>query len=209
MPRSLRNDYEGAWHHVMNRGAGPSDILARDQDRQLFIACLVLALQRYGVGLHGYCLMSTHYHLLVMSETARLSDTMRFLSGRFTRLKNLRDGRDGPLFRGRYTSVGIRSDAHLVQVSRYIHLNPVEVGLVPRAEHWKWSSAAAFLGLADKPDWLKTDFVLDMFGPAQAAAKYAQFLGAGIDQATAEFYSQLTSGHGVRPRGSDTPERIP
>src|SRR5262245_57885009 len=136
MPRPLRVDYEGAWHHVMNRGAGRFAVLGKDEDRQLFLDCLVVGSSRYGLEIHGYCLMSTHYHVLVRSTAAQVSDAMRFVSGRFTRTKNLRDSRDGPLFRGRYLSVPIESDSHLTQVSRYIHLNPVSAGLVEQPQDW-------------------------------------------------------------------------
>ena len=90
---------------------------------------------------------------------------MQFLSGRFTRLVNVRVGRDGPLFRGRYASVAVESDTHLVQACRYIHLNPVLADMRPTAESWPWSSAAAYIGLARAPVWLRTDQVLELFGP--------------------------------------------
>ena len=165
MPRPLREDYEGAWHHVMNRGAGHSPVMATDTDKHLFLDCLVEATRRYRVEVHCYCLMSTHYHLLVRSAAAQLPDAMRYFSGKFTRIKNRRADRDGPLFRGRFTSVAIESDAHLVQASRYIHLNPVEAALASSASEWPWSSAAAFVGQAERPTWLHTEFLLAMFGP--------------------------------------------
>ncbi len=190
MPRPLREDYEGAWHHVMNRGAGRSEVLAAHADKLLFLSCVCEGTQRYGVELHGYCLMSTHYHLLVRSKASRLSDAMRFVSGKFTRVKNGRDDRDGPLFRGRFTSIGIETDAHLIQASRYIHLNPLEAGLVSNAWDWAWSSAAAYLGLAARPDWLTTGVILDMFGPGGSVAAMRAHIEAGIDDRTRDFYAR-------------------
>ena len=146
---------------------------------------------RSALEVHGYCLLGNHYHLLIRSLEGRLADGMRWLSGRYTQQINYRDHRDGPLFRGRYTSVLIANDAHLVRVSRYIHLNPVDAGLTRHAEQWPWSSAAAYLDGGTKPNWLITDVILEMFGMADARSAYRDFLSAGVDQPTAEAYASL------------------
>ena len=112
---------------------------------------------------------------------------MRFLSGRFTQRINYRDCRDGPVFRGRFASVIIKSDAHLVRVSRYIHRNPVEAGLAHAPEDWAWSSAGAYLGTKEGPTWLRTDAVLEMFGRV-ARREYRAFLAAGVDEETRVSY---------------------
>ena len=96
---------------------------------------------------------------------------------------NLRDGRDGPIFRGRFTSVAIESDAHLVRASRYIHRNPVEAGLAAEPWQWPWSSAQAYLGLTRTPAWLHTEAILEMLGPHGARQKYREYLGAETDAA--------------------------
>src|SRR5262245_59994725 len=105
--------------------------------------------------------MTNHFHLLLRSLEGNLPVVMKFLSGCFTRLINLRVGRDVPLFRGRYRSVLIASDAHLVQTCRYIHRNPVVARIAPTAESWRWSSAAAYLGRGKRRSWLKTDAILE------------------------------------------------
>jgi len=191
MPRSLRVDYAGAWHHVMNRGADRRDIFEDGADRRIFLDALALAAKRFHLEVHAYCLMSNHFHLLLLSCEGRLSAGMKFISGRFTRLANVRAGRDGPLFRGRYYSVGITSDAHLVEACRYIHLNPVAARMTQSAEAWHWSSARAYIGRGVVPHWLKTEHVLDLFGPSERDAKYRDFLGDGVDIATAKFYAEL------------------
>jgi REP element-mobilizing transposase RayT len=89
----------------MNRGLDRQAVFRSDGDRQIFYDCLAAAMPRYGVQLHAYCLLDNHFHLLLCSESGRLSDAMRFLGGRFTQRINYREGRDGPLFRGRFTSV--------------------------------------------------------------------------------------------------------
>jgi hypothetical protein len=116
------------------------------------------------VQIHAWCLLGNHFHLMLLSESGRLSDAMRFLGSRFTQRINYRDGRDGPIFRGRFTSVAIESDAHLVRASRYIHRNPVEAGLATEPWQWPWSSAPAYVGLVRTPAWLHTEAILEMFG---------------------------------------------
>ncbi len=129
--------------------------------------------------------MGNHFHLLVLSEKGLMSDGMRFLSARFTQRINYRDHRDGPLFRGRFASVIIKSDAHLVRVSRYIHRNPVEAGLARTPEDWVWSSAGAYLGTRRAPAWLHTGAILEMFGIRASASRVpAAFLAAGVDEET-------------------------
>lgn len=191
MPRPRREDYPGAWHHVMNRGAGRSIIFRSDPDRHVFQGCLAEAAARFEIEVHGYCLLGNHYHLLLLSRAGKLSDAMKHLSGKFTRSSNVRHRRDGPLFRSRFASVPIDSDAHLVQVSRYIHLNPVAAKLVVRPEDWCWSSAAAYVGLSPEPSWLRTSTILAMLGRNEARREYRLFLEAGVDASTAEFYAHL------------------
>ena len=191
MPRKPREDFEGAWHHVMNRGIANASIFESDHDRVAFLGFLSVGAARGGLEVHGYCLLGNHYHLLVRSREGRLSDGMKWLAGRYTQHVNYGRGRDGPIFRGRFTSIGIDSDAHLVRVSRYIHLNPVHAGLAVVPEAWPWSSAAAYLGSALTHAWLHTDLILNLFGPTASRAAYRDFVSAGIDPQTDGFYSKL------------------
>jgi putative transposase len=99
---------------------------------------------------------------LLHTPAAGLSEAMQRLSSRFTQAVNRLRNRDGPLFKGRFRSIAIADDAHLVRVSQYIHLNPVEAGLARRPQDWPWSSASAYLGLLPKPDWLHSSALLEM-----------------------------------------------
>jgi putative transposase len=175
----------------MNRGADHRDIFQHDVDCEVFLDALALAADRADLEVHAYCLMTNHFHLLLRSREGQLAVGMQFLSGRFTRLINLRVGRDGPLFRGRYASVVVDSDTHLVQACRYIHMNPVAAGIASTPEAWRWSSAAAYTGAVETQAWLKTDFVLDLFGPSHRLAAYRDFMTDGVDTGTRHFYAGI------------------
>jgi putative transposase len=188
MPRPPRQDHEGAWQHIMNRGIDRGVVFQTDEDRGIFLECLASAASRYQLRVHAYCLLGNHFHLLLFGEAGRLSEGMRFLGGRFTQRINYRHGRDGPLFCGRYASVMVKSDAHLVRASRYIHRNPVEAGLVREPWDWAWSSTGAYLGLVAAPEWLVTEEILNMFNPQGRRQEYRAFLEAEIDDETRKGY---------------------
>ena len=159
----------------MNRGIDRASIFD-EAATTIFLIELRDACATYAVEVHGYCILPNHYHLLLHTPQAGLSLVMQRLSSRFTQAVNRLRERDGPLFKGRFRSVPIKDDAHLVRVSQYIHLNPVEARLVLAPEAWSWSSAPAYLGLVAKPDWLHVGALLDMFGTANPEAAYAQIL---------------------------------
>ena len=179
MPRKPRVDYPGAWHHVFNRGIGHGVIFETDHSRAFFLRCLDDACMISGVEVHAYCLMGNHFHLLLHSRTGRLGVAMQSLSRHYTQGTNQHLGRDGPLFRGRFQSVPVVTDAQLLSVSRYIHRNPVQAGLAAQAADWPWSSAQAYLG-GPKPQWLHMATTLALFdGPRAARDQYREFLQDG------------------------------
>lgn len=116
MPRPLRIEYEGAWYHVMNRGANHQNIFHTNEHRKLFLELLTEINQQFYVELHSFCLMDNHYHLLIHTPFANLSKAMRYLDGVYTQRINRMMNRDGPLFRGRYKSILIEEDTYLLQV---------------------------------------------------------------------------------------------
>jgi REP element-mobilizing transposase RayT len=180
----------------MNRGLARSLVFHADCDRVAFLDELGNAADEFAVAVHAYCLMGNHYHLLVQSLEGRLSLAMQRLSSRFTHRMNLQMARVGPLFRGRFHSIGIADDGHLIQALRYIHCNPVASGAVHRPEDRKWSSAGCYLGLEPPPHWLRTGDLLAMFG-ADSLRGYREFIGAGVDTGTKELYAAAF------PMGSD------
>jgi REP element-mobilizing transposase RayT len=188
MARPLRVDFDGAWHHVMNRGAEGRQIFLAEADRIKFLALIGEASEIFRLEVHAYCLMDNHYHLLVRTPDAGLSRAMRHLNGVYTQHLNRRTERDGALFRGRYRAVLVDSDAYQLQVSRYIHLNPVDAGIVDHPEDYSHSSYRAYLELQTAPEWLITTTVLDHFGSNSPRQEYRRFVEKGIDPETLAFY---------------------
>lgn len=188
MARPLRVEFEGAWYHVMNRGAGHRRIFLTHADRTRFLRLLGEASEIFGLETHTYCLMDNHYHLLVCTPDAGLSRAMRHLNGVYAQYFNRRNQRDGPLFRGRYAAFLVGSDAYRLQASRYIHLNPVDAGIVRRPEAYPHSSYRAYLEPSAAPAWLVTSTLLGQFGPFDAGREYRRFIEQGIDEETREFH---------------------
>jgi len=190
MARPLRINYPGAWHHVMNRGGGSRIIFNDDHQRGVFLELLADLNRMFRVEIHAYCLMDNHYHLLVHTPEGNLQRGMRHLNGVYTQRYNRIEKTDGPLFRGRYKAILIEPDAYLLNVSRYIHLNPTAAGLVERASDYPWSSYRAYVGAVSKSEWLHADFVLSMIGQDQRQEHYRRFVEAGIDEETATFFGK-------------------
>jgi REP element-mobilizing transposase RayT len=190
MSRPLRIEYEGAWYHVMNRGAGRRQVFRGPAEGRLFLDLLGELDETFGVETHAYCLLGNHYHLLLRTPRGNLGRAMRHLGGLFTQRANRLARRDGPLFRGRYKAVLIEAEAHLTAVGRYIHLKPVAAGLVRRPEAWRWSSYPAYLGRTAAPAWLHTEATLAGFGKRGRRERYRAFVAEGLDEETAAFYAR-------------------
>jgi len=188
MARPLRVEFEGAWYHVMNRGADQRRIFLSRADIFKFLDLLGEVSEIFGLEIHAYCLMGNHYHLLVCTPDARLSRVMRHLNGVYTQYFNRRAPRDGPLFRGRYRAALVDSDAYLLLASRYIHLNPVDAGIVNRPEAYAHSSYRAYQEPQTGPDWLITSTILDHFGPLDPRGAHRRFVEQGIDAETRAFH---------------------
>lgn len=130
MSRPLRIEVPDAWYHVMNRGLRRQPVFSDVEDYQIFLETLRESCERFGVSLGAYCLMPNHYHLLVHTPNANLSRFMRHVNGVYTQRFNRKNSKDGPLFRGRYRALVVDADEYLLQLVRYIHLNPVKAKLV-------------------------------------------------------------------------------
>jgi putative transposase len=184
MARPLRIEFAGALYHLTSRGDRREDIYVGDADREAFLAVLADACERFGWGCHAYCLMSNHYHLLVETREASLGRGMRHLNGVYTQLFNRRHGRVGHVFQGRYKAILVQKDTYLLELARYIVLNPVRAGMVRSARDWPWSSYRATCGDTEARTWLSIDWLLSAFGARRGAAMqaYRKFVSAGRGQ---------------------------
>jgi len=184
MSRPLRIEYAGAVYHVTSRGNEKKPVFKDNHDRDTFLNTLQHVNKRYNWICHAYCLMTNHYHLLIETPDGNLSLGMRQLNGVYTQLFNKYHGRNGHLFQGRFKAILIQKDSHLLEVCRYVVLNPVRANMVEAAEAWKWSSYSATAGKAAPHPCLTTDWVLGQFSGkrGKAESEYRQFISWGIGE---------------------------
>jgi REP element-mobilizing transposase RayT len=184
MARPLRIEFAGALYHVTSRGDGQEDIYRGDGDRVRFLEVLEQVGERFGWVVHAYCLMSNHYHLLVETPNSNLSRGMRQLNGVYTQAFNRAHGRVGHVFQGRYKAILVQKETYLLELARYIVLNPVRARMVRAAKDWPWSSYRATAGLCGGPGWLETDWILCAFArrKGRARERYRAFVAEGKNQ---------------------------
>jgi len=182
MARKPRLHLPGGIYHVILRGNGGQDIFVTNDDRCHFLLLLQEGVVRFGHRIHAFCLMSNHVHLAVQVTEIPLSKIMQNLSFRYTRWFNRRQKRMGHLFQGRYKAVLVDRDAYLLELVRYIHLNPVRSGMVKDAMDHEWSGHRAYAGLENLP-WLTEDYVLGHFADNvdQARERYVAFVRDGAE----------------------------
>lgn len=156
MARPLRIKFPGAVYHVTSRGDRREPIFEDDQDRLNFLAVVDEATQRFDAAVLAYCLMDNHYHFVLHTRRGNLSQLMRQLNGVYTQAYNRRHGKVGHLFQGRFKGILVDQDAYMLEVCRYVDLNPVRVRIVRNPGNWPWSSYAAHVGLAPGLEWLDT-----------------------------------------------------
>lgn len=184
MARPLRLAYAGALYHSTARGNARQDIFLDDEDRRRFLGVLERIVSRFHLVLHAYCLMSNHFHLLVETPEANLSAAMRQLNGVYTQAFNRRHDRVGHVLQGRYKAIVVERDSYLLELARYVVLNPVRTRLIRKPETYVWSSYRATAGLTPVPPYLTVEWLLAQFGRRRAAAerKYRTFVAEGIGQ---------------------------
>lgn len=182
MSRPIRIEFPDALYHVTARGDRREAIFEDDQDRQTFLLILEKTVTQFNWLCYAWCLMDNHYHLLIQTPDGNLSKGMRQLNGVATQTSNRRHHRVGHLFQGRFKAILVDHDAYLLELSRYIVLNPVRAGMVKAPANWAWSSYRASAGLAPAAPWLAVDGVLSQFAKRRSLAqqRYAQFVHEGI-----------------------------
>ncbi len=192
MPRPVRIEYPQACYHVMNRGRQRQRIFHAPTYYQAFLETLAEAHERFGLVIHGYCLMGNHYHLLLQTPRANLGRVMRQINGVYTQRYNRLKHTDGPLFRGRYQAILVETDRYLLPLSRYIHRNPVESSrpLVHTLDTYPWSSYPAYLNQIPCPSWLSRELIYEVLGHHHKYQGYRIYVEAGVDDEIQEFYDR-------------------
>ncbi len=197
MARPLRIEFPDAIYHVTARGIERAAIVADDRDRDAWLRRLERTAQRYHWRVFAFVLLDNHFHLFFQTPEPNLSVGMQDLSGGHAGYFNARHRRSGHLFQGRFKAVLIEAEGHWLEVSRYVHLNPVRAGLAAKPEPWKWSSYPGYCRQSGRLDWMDYGPVLAEFGGDNRAGirAYRAFVEQGLRERLASPFSQAF--HGV------------
>ncbi len=185
MPRPLRVQIPGGIYHVTCRGNRRQPTFLDSDDHRFHVWCLNKVVAEHEWECHVFCHMPNHFHLLIRTPQPNLSHGMQVLNGLYAQVFNARHGLSGHVFQGRFHSVLVEGEGHLLELARYLHLNPVRAGLCDHPLGWRWSSCRATLGLVSKPDFLSIGWLLHQFGPTLEAARerYLAFVEDRLDRA--------------------------
>ena len=189
MPRPTRLQYPGALYHVTARGVQQDAIFLDDDDRRALLKYVARALEEGRARAFAYCLMGNHYHLVLQTSLPNLSTLMQRINSGFCQSVNRRHDRSGHLLEARFKAVVVDRDNYLLEVCRYVDLNPVRAGLVDSPLQWQWSSYASHAGSAPVPPWLATTEL--------HAVLTGQWAGTG-DAGRRGYADWVAAGHGVR-----------
>ena len=215
MSRPLRLEFAGALYHVTSRGDRREDIYLDERDREAWLEVVSEVCNRFNWIIHAYCQMTNHYHLLVETIDGNLSKGMRQLNGVYTQRFNRHHRMVGHLYQGRYKAILVQKENYLLELARYVVLNPVRAGMVNQPEDWHWSSYPVMIGLSDVAEWLDVDWLLSQFGRQRQDAidSYRRFVmeGMGLSSPLAQTRHQLLLGDDafvVRYRQDKKPEEL-
>ncbi len=185
MVRPLRIEIPGALYHLTSRGDRREAIYLSDEDRRHWLTLLGQVCERFNWQCHAYCLMDNHYHIVIETIEGNLSAGMRHLNGVYTQWHNRAHGRVGHVFQGRFKAIIVQREAYLLELARYVVLNPVRAGICAMPQDWPWSSYRAMLGQdpgSKAQPWLNTAWLIQQFGSSisQARAAYVDHVRTGI-----------------------------
>jgi REP element-mobilizing transposase RayT len=182
MARPLRIEYPGAVYHVTTRGNAREAIFLSDADRQTFLDTLAATIEKYNWLCHAFCLLDNHYHAINETLDPNLSLGMRQLNGVYTQAFNRGHQRVGHVFQGRYKAILVEKDSHLLELCRYVVLNPVRAGMVAKHDSWPWSSYKSTAYDGKVPEFLSIDWVLGQFAEQTTTARqrYRKFVAEGL-----------------------------
>jgi len=174
MPTRITPLMPDTYHHIYNRGVNRQDIFLGEDNMLFFLKRLRKYFANDMAEIVAYCLMPNHYHLLVWIKSADFSATvMQPLGVSYTKAINKQHNRVGPLFQGPFRAIQVGSTEHLLQLARYIHLNPIAAGLVSRPEDWLYSSYRDTIGLRNGT-LANPQIILEHFSSAKAYQKFVE-----------------------------------
>lgn len=182
MARPLRIEYPNAFYHITSRGNERRAIFRSKGDYERFLGYFESATERYGARIHCFCLMPNHYHLLLETPRGNLHRILHHLNTSYTNYFNKKTRRVGHLFQGRYRAILVEKDAYALELSRYIHLNPVRADLVKEASQYPWSSHMAYVEREKRWEWLEREFILGQLSSNESRARrrYRAFIKEGM-----------------------------
>jgi len=199
MARSLRIEFEGAVYHVTARGNERKNIFFSKTDYEKFLKYLTEAKKKLNINLHCYVMMSNHYHLILETPVANLSKAMHYINGAYTTYINVKRKRSGHLFQGRYKSILVDKNNYLLELSRYIHLNPVRAGMVQKPEDYPYSSYPLYIS-SRKDNLVTKDLVMELVTGTNGneTDNYRQFvegaIGIELDDPSKDIYGGIILG---------------
>ncbi len=202
MGRPLRVEFPGAVYHITSRGNERKSIFRDDTDRLNFVRILEDYNDRYGILIHSYVLMDNHYHVILETPKGNLLKVMHGINSGYTGYFNRNYHRSGHLFQGRYKAILVEKDVYLVELSRYVHLNPVRAKMVNKPEEYVWSSYRSYIGKVKKNKWIEYSWILSKFGKymKKAMGKYKEYTEEGLSK---KIKSPLTDIWGQSVLGSE------
>lgn len=192
MARKPRIEFPGALYHVIARGNHRSQIFLTPNDYEKYLSLVERYKERYGFRLYAYALLNNHLHLLIETTDNPLSKIMQGIQQTYTQFFNWKYDKVGHLFQGRYKAILCQKDTYLLELIRYIHLNPIRAGLVKSITHYPWTSYSSYLK-NKKGKLIDADVVLEQFGHDKITARrhYQQFIRAGIMKNHGEFIDEI------------------
>ena len=195
MARALRIVYEGALYHVTNRGNEKANIFRDEKDKRVYLRLLKETVLLHQWVCYGYCLMNNHYHLLIETPKANISSGMKKINAEYTQYFNYKHHRIGHLFQGRFKATLVKKEGHLLELCRYIVLNPVRAGLCQKPEDYQWSSYKLTLVKSPRKDIVEREWILSQFSEKgrNSSNLYKNFVNEYIADVTGTSKQQSTN----------------
>lgn len=195
MARPLRIQFKNALYHITSRGNERKEIFHTISDKYKFIEYLKLTKKKFRLKIYAYVLMNNHYHLLLETELPNLSSSMHYLNTSYTTYFNLKIGRSGHLLEGRYKSILVEKDSYLLELTRYIHLNPIRANIVDELENYPFSSYKAYTNGND--DLIDTEDILLQFSKDKDKARflYQDFVKEGLKRNLGDLFDRVVSSY--------------